>query len=508
VGSPARATPATTSRDAGAGCCAPALPLAPGSGRPPRGVARSAPDARSTGLGAHRGHGCWRVSCASPPPRARPGRPPERRSAPGRAPLMAPRPAPRASAGRRWAGPVARHGLREGRVTGTPWLVGLALAPRPRAPRPARHAGAQAPQACAREAPPPRLGRGGPLAPPPSGPGPGRRPLPGPLGAWTEPASREGRQAGARGLGEGRAGGAGDRARGPAQRAVGRRGLRAAWTPHPLQARPQGDALRGMALLAAGGQGEPLRLLPPQGQGARAHGSARRRVAATRWQASAAVAGRHAGRGGRGGRDPTPRAPGAGRAPPRQPRLLAGGQGALCTPIQRLPAALTAHRRGGRGPHTGPPRALGPRGAGPLACGPGRTRAGRQPEGGPHGPRGASPWRGGRDGSRKQRTAPQGLGPRLAQRRGPALPGRHGVERGPGPVGGSGSPWDTAGRQDALLRPQRARLDQARLALDTGGADPGESRSALFPRGHETGHTARGIPPPVDVQCTLLKLQL
>jgi hypothetical protein len=72
VGSPARATPATTSRDAGAGCCAPALPLAPGSGRPPRGVARSAPDARSTGLGAHRGHGCWRVSCASPPPRAAP----------------------------------------------------------------------------------------------------------------------------------------------------------------------------------------------------------------------------------------------------------------------------------------------------------------------------------------------------------------------------------------------------------------------------------------------------
>jgi hypothetical protein len=96
-----------------------------------------------------------------------------------------------------------------------------------RAPAGAHSGGARAP-GVGPLAPPPRLGRGGPLAPPPSGQGAGLRPLPGPLGALTAPASREGRQAGAMGRGAGRAGVAGDRALGPAQREGGSRVRRAA----------------------------------------------------------------------------------------------------------------------------------------------------------------------------------------------------------------------------------------------------------------------------------------
>ena len=216
----------------------------------------------------------------------------------------------------------------------------------------------------------------------------------------------------------------------------------------------------------------------------------------------------HAGIVGRGGIDQQPRSQGDGRAPPRQQRLLAGGTVDLCNPVPMIPEALAAQRLGGSGPHTGPHRALVPLGDGPLACGPGRTLEGRQKESGPHGQRGAAPWRGGRDVGLDQRQAPQFLGPGREQRRGPALPGLHGVERGPGPLGGRGSPLDTDGLHAPLLRTQIALLDKARLALDTGGAAPGERRSSCVPLGKEPWHTGRGIPIPVYVQHTLLKLKM
>jgi hypothetical protein len=157
---------------------------------------------------------------------------------------------------------------------GTQFLVGFALEQIQRAHLPAIQAGAKAHQEFARDAHQPRLGLGVHLDPPPIGQGQGLIPLQGPLGELTDPARRDGRQEGAMGLGEGREVVAGDLALVQEQREVGRSVLRAAWTKHPLQARTQGDDIRGMALLAAGVQGEPLLLIHHQGQGELAQVSA------------------------------------------------------------------------------------------------------------------------------------------------------------------------------------------------------------------------------------------
>ena len=156
-----------------------------------------------------------------------------------------------------------------------------------------------------------------------------------------------------------------------------------------------------------------------------------------------------------------------------------------------IPEALTAQLRGGSGQQTGQHRALVPLGEGPLAFGPGRTIEGCQKEVVPHGQRGASPWRGGRDVSINQLKEPQFLGHSIEQRRGAELPGLHGVERGHCPLGGSGSPLDTDVLHDSLLRPQIDLLDNARLALDTGGADPVEIRSAFLPLGKQLRENLR-----------------
>src|SRR5438445_2221837 len=111
----------------------------------------------------------------------------------------------------------------------------------------------------------------------------------------------------------------------------------------------------------------------------------------------------------------------------------------------------------------------------------------------PHGQRGASPWRGGRDVGIDQLKEPQFLGHGMEERRCPELSGLYGVERGHCPLGGSDSPLDTDVLHDPLLRPQIDLLDNARLALDTGGADPVEIRSSFFPLGNETWHTGRVI---------------
>src|SRR4029450_12607263 len=114
-------------------------------------------------------------------------------------------------------------------------------------------------------------------------------PLQGPLRELTDPTSRDGRKEGDMGLGEGREVVAGAVALVQDQRKVGRSVLRAEWTKHPLEARPQGDDIRGMARIAAVVQGEPLLLIDHQGQGDLTQVSALLLVSAKRWKARPGV---------------------------------------------------------------------------------------------------------------------------------------------------------------------------------------------------------------------------
>jgi len=93
------------------------------------------------------------------------------------------------------------------------------------------------------------------------------------------------------GLGEGREVGAGDGVLVQDQREVGRRRLRAQWTEPPLQARPQGDDIGGMACIAAGVQEQTLRLIDHEGQGDLPQLSALLQVAPTLWETGPVGAG-------------------------------------------------------------------------------------------------------------------------------------------------------------------------------------------------------------------------
>jgi len=97
------------------------------------------------------------------------------------------------------------------------------------------------------------------------------------------------------GLGEGREVVAGDVTLVQDQREVGRSVRRAAGTEHPLQARPQGDDIWGIALLAAVVEGQTLLLIHHQGQGDLTQVSALLLVSATLWKARPAVEGMNEG---------------------------------------------------------------------------------------------------------------------------------------------------------------------------------------------------------------------
>jgi len=321
--------------------------------------------------------------------------------------------------------------------------------------------------------------RPGPGAEPPArspGRAGGPRPPGGPPGRSTGPWRGPCRCRGRRGPGPGPAGGGATRAAGRLARAAppGVPPRRRPLAPGPLR-RPPGPRSAGAGPRAAAG------CSPAVGGGAG-------------W-------GRGTCRERRGGiLAPQPLSQGETCPPPRQPRLRAGGQGGRRKPVQRIPEALPAPRRGGRGPPPGQDRALGPRGDGPRACGPGRTGARRQAAGGAHRQRGAPPWRGGGNGGLAQRKAPQVWRPGSAPGRGPNLPRLPRVARGPGPAGSRGSPRATAWRHAPLRRPQIARLAHARGALAAGGADPVKLRSAFLPLGNQAGQSARGIRLALPVQ--------
>ena len=97
-------------------------------------------------------------------------------------------------------------------------------------------------------------------------------------------------------LGEGLEVGAGDVALVQDQRQVGRSVLRAAWRQHPRQACTQGDHIRGMALIAAGVEGQTRLLIHHEGAGALTQITAPLLVSATLWEAGPAVEGMNAGR--------------------------------------------------------------------------------------------------------------------------------------------------------------------------------------------------------------------
>ena len=125
---------------------------------------------------------------------------------------------------------------------------------------------------------------------------------------------------------------------------------------------------------------------------------------------------------------------------------------------------------------------------------------GRQDQVVAHRQRGAPPRRGGRNVGVDQIDESQLLGQGIEQGRGPKLPGLHGAERGMAPWGGSGVRWARMLLHDALPRTQIDLLDNARLALDAGGADPVEVRFAFFPFGNQAWHNGRVIHLPLYVQ--------
>jgi len=160
-----------------------------------------------------------------------------------------------------------------------------------------------------------------------------------------------------------------------------------------------------------------------------------------------------------------------------------------------IPEALTAPIPRQRHQRAGP--CSGTLGEGPLLWPVARLRAARGSSA--HRQRGAPPWRGVWNVALISSRTPV-LAPRHRTVPRPQTPGSAPCGAWALPLGSRGSPLDTDLLHDPLLRTQIDLLDNARLALDAGGADPVKIRSAFFPLGNQAWHRERVIRLSLSVQ--------